>query len=214
MKAKLKETPYLLFLLVMPVLGLIYKILNTNPRNPVILSTNLDTMIPFLPIFIVPYIVWYAFILGYLIYFWYKDISVYLKTLSVIVVGELVCFVIYFYFQTTVPRPKLVGDGFLVDLVGMIYSHDQPFNAFPSIHVLTTFAIILGNINIRNKHIFHSVFVSVMGSMIIISTLFVKQHYILDMFASMFLTSFIYGIVFELYELKFAAKSNTVYIKE
>ncbi|MCM3664921.1 phosphatase PAP2 family protein [Mesobacillus subterraneus] len=214
MNAKLKETPYLLFLLVMPVLGLIYKILNTNPRNPVILSTNLDTMIPFLPIFIVPYIVWYAFILGYLIYFWYKDISVYLKTLSVIVVGELVCFVIYFYFQTTVPRPKLVGDGFLVDLVGMIYSHDQPFNAFPSIHVLTTFAIILGNINIRNKHIFHSVFVSVMGSMIIISTLFVKQHYILDMFASMFLTSFIYGIVFELYELKFAAKSNTVYIKE
>lgn len=214
MKAKLKETPYLLFLLVMPVLGLIYKILNTNPRNPVILSTNLDTMIPFLPIFIVPYIVWYAFILGYLIYFWYKDISVYLKTLSVIVIGELVCFVIYFYFQTTVPRPKLVGDGILVDLVGMIYSHDQPFNAFPSIHVLTTFAIILGNINIRNKHIFHSVFVSVMGSMIIISTLFVKQHYILDMFASMFLTSFIYGIVFELYELKFAAKSNTVYIKE
>lgn len=214
MKAKWKETPYLLFLLVMPVLGLIYKILNTNPRNPVILSTNLDTMIPFLPIFIVPYIVWYAFILGYLIYFWYKDISVYLKTLSVIVIGELVCFVIYFYFQTTVPRPKLVGDGILVDLVGMIYSHDQPFNAFPSIHVLTTFAIILGNINIRNKHVFHSVFVSVMGSMIIISTLFVKQHYILDMFASMFLTSFIYGIVFELYELKFAAKSNTVYIKE
>jgi hypothetical protein len=214
MKAKLKETPYLLFLLVMPILGLIYKILNTNPRNPVILSTNLDTMIPFLPIFIVPYIVWYAFILGYLVYFWYKDISVYLKTLSVIVIGELVCFVIYFYFQTTVPRPKLVGDGILVDLVGMIYSHDQPFNAFPSIHVLTTFAIILGNINIRNKHIFHSVFVSVMGSMIIISTLFVKQHYILDMFASMFLTSFIYGIVFELYELKFAAKSNTVYIKE
>jgi hypothetical protein len=214
MKAKLKETPYLLFLLVMPILGLIYKILNTNPRNPVILSTNLDTMIPFLPIFIVPYIVWYAFILGYLVYFWYKDISVYLKTLSVIVIGELVCFVIYFYFQTTVPRPKLVGDGILVDLVGMIYSHDQPFNAFPSIHVLTTFAIILGNINIRNKHIFHSVFVSVMGSMIIISTLFVKQHYILDMFASMFLTSFIYGIVFELYELKFAAKSNTVYLKE
>jgi membrane-associated phospholipid phosphatase len=214
MKAKLKETPYLLFLLVMPVLGLIYKILNTNPRNPVILSTNLDTMIPFLPIFIVPYIVWYAFILGYLIYFWYKDISVYLKTLSVIVIGELVCFVIYFYFQTTVPRPKLVGDGILLDLVGMIYSHDQPFNAFPSIHVLTTFAIILGSINIRNKHVFHSVFVSVMGSMIIISTLFVKQHYILDMFASMFLTSFIYGIVFELYELKFAEKSNTVYIKE
>ena len=214
MRAKMKDLPYLLFLLMMPALGFIYKYLNANPRDAVILSTDLDTLIPFIPVFIVPYIIWYAFILGYLIYFWYKDISVYLKTLSVIVFGELVCFAIYFYFQTTVPRPDVAGNGIMVDLVRMIYSHDQPYNAFPSIHVLTTFAIILGNINIRNKHLFHSVFVPVMGSLIIISTLFVKQHYILDMFGSMFLTSFIYGIVFELYELKIADKSNTVYLKE
>ncbi|ESU33853.1 hypothetical protein G3A_04220 [Bacillus sp. 17376] len=214
MKTKIKELPYLLFLLVMPVLGLIYKILNNNPREAVILSTNVDDKIPFLPVFILPYIIWYAFILGYLIYFWYKDTRVYLKTLTMIVIGELVCFIIYFFFQTTVPRPNLVGNGILIDLVGMIYSHDQPYNAFPSIHVLTTFAIILGNINIRNKHIFHSVFVPVMGSLIIISTLFVKQHYILDMFASMFLTSFIYGIVFELYEFNVTEKSKTVYVKD
>lgn len=214
MKAKLKETPYLLFLLVMPVLGLIYKILNTNPREAVILSTEFDGFIPFLPVFILPYIIWYAFILGYLLYFWYKDTRVYLKTLSVIVIGELVCFVIYFFFQTTVPRPDLVGNGILIDLVGMIYNHDRPYNAFPSIHVLTTFAILLGNINIKNKHIFHSVFVPVMGTLIIISTLFVKQHYILDMLGSMFLTSFIYGIVFELYELRIAEKSSTVYLKD
>lgn len=214
MKTKIKELPYLLFLLVMPVLGLIYKILNNNPREAVILSTNVDDKIPFLPVFILPYIIWYAFILGYLVYFWYKDTRVYFKTLTMIVIGELVCFVIYFFFQTTVPRPNLVGDGMLIDLVGMIYSHDQPYNAFPSIHVLTTFAIILGNINIRNKHIIHSVFVPVMGSLIIISTLFVKQHYILDMFASMFLTSFIYGIVFELFEINVTEKSKTAYVKD
>jgi membrane-associated phospholipid phosphatase len=213
-KTKMKELPYLLFMLVMPVLGLIYKILNNNPREAVILSTEIDEKIPFLPIFILPYIIWYAFILGYLIYFWYKDTRVYLKALSLIVIGELVCFVIYFFFQTTVPRPDLVGEGLLIELVGMIYSHDQPYNAFPSIHVLTTFAIILGNINIRDKHIIHSIFVPVMGSLIIISTLFVKQHYILDMFASMFLTSFIYGIVFELFELKVSEKSDTIYVKE
>ncbi|UYZ20164.1 phosphatase PAP2 family protein [Mesobacillus jeotgali] len=214
MKNKIKDLPYLLLLLIMPVLGLIYKILNNNPREAVILSTDLDDKIPFLPVFIIPYIIWYAFILGYLVYFWYKDTRVYLKTLTLIVIGELVCFVIYFFFQTTVPRPNLVGNGILIELVGMIYSHDQPYNAFPSIHVLTTFAIILGNINIRNKHIIHSIFVPVMGSLIIISTLFVKQHFILDMFASMFLTSFIYGIVFELIEFKVAEKSDTVYVKD
>jgi membrane-associated phospholipid phosphatase len=214
MKAKRKDLPYLLFLLVMPLLGLIYKFLNTNPRDAVILSMDLDHQIPFLPIFILPYIIWYGFILGYLIYFWYKDTAVYLKTLSVIVIGELVCFVIYFYFQTTVPRPELVGNGILIDLVSMIYNHDRPYNAFPSIHVLTTFTIMLGNLNIHKKHIFHSIFIPVMGSLIIISTLFVKQHYLLDMFGSMFLTAFIYGIVFELYQLRAGSKENTVYLKD
>jgi membrane-associated phospholipid phosphatase len=214
MKSKKKDLPYLLFLLVMPVLGMIYKFLNTNPRDAVILSTDFDGFIPFLPIFIVPYIIWYAFILGYLVYFWYKDTAVYLKTLSVIVLGELICFIIYFYFQTTVPRPELHGNGILIELVAMIYNHDRPYNAFPSIHVLTTFAIMLGNININNKHLFHSLFIPIMGSSIIISTLFVKQHYILDMFGSMFLTAFIYGIVFELYQLKVSSKENTVYLKE
>ncbi|WP_210366518.1 phosphatase PAP2 family protein [Bacillus sp. REN3] len=214
MKAKLKDLPYLLFLLVMPVLGLIYKILNDNPRDAVVLSTEIDATIPFLPVFILPYIIWYAFILGYLFYFWYKDTGVYLKTLSVIVFGELVCFVIYFFFQTTVHRPDLPEGGILIDLVQMIYNHDRPFNAFPSIHVLTTFAIILGNINIRDKHLFHRLFVPVMGTLIIISTLFVKQHYILDMFASVLLTSFIYGIVFDVLKVFVTEKTKTLYIKD
>ncbi|MFI8686015.1 phosphatase PAP2 family protein [Rossellomorea sp. NPDC077527] len=213
MSEKKKDLPYLLFLLVMPALGYLYTLLNTDAREAVILSTTLDEWIPFVPAFIVPYILWYAFILGYLFYFWFKDVQTFLKTLGIIVIGELICFVIYFYFQTTVPRPELTGDGLFVDLVRMIYSHDQPYNAFPSIHVLTTFAIILGNFNIRDKHLFHSVFVPIMGSLIILSTLFVKQHFVLDMVSSVFLTVFIYGMMFELYGVS-AKKSKQAYLEE
>ncbi|UXH43862.1 phosphatase PAP2 family protein [Rossellomorea vietnamensis] len=213
MRAKKKDLPYLLCLLVMPALGFIYTLLNTDTREAVILSTQLDEWIPFVPIFIVPYILWYAFILGYLFYFWYKDVPTFLKTLGIIFIGELVCFVIYFYFQTTVPRPELAGSGVFLDMVQMIYSHDQPYNAFPSIHVLTTFAIILGNFNIQDKHRFHSVFVPAMGSLIIVSTLFVKQHFVLDMVSSIFLTTFIYGIMFELYGVS-AKKSKQAYLED
>jgi PAP2 superfamily len=213
MRAKKKDLPYLLCLLVMPALGFIYTLLNTDTREAVILSTQLDEWIPFVPIFIVPYILWYAFILGYLFYLWYKDVPTFLKTLGIIFIGELVCFVIYFYFQTTVPRPELTGDGLFIDLVRMIYSHDQPYNAFPSIHVLTTFAIILGNFNIKNKHLFHTVFVPVMGSLIILSTLFVKQHFILDMISSIFLSVFLYGIMFELYGVS-TKKSKQAYVEK
>jgi PAP2 superfamily len=213
MSAKKKDLPYLLCLLVMPALGYLYTLLNTDAREAVILSTTIDEWIPFVPAFIVPYILWYAFILGYLFYFWYKDVQTFLKTLGIIVIGELVCFVIYFYFQTTVPRPDVAGNGLFVDLVRMIYNHDQPYNAFPSIHVLTTFAIILGNFNIKDKHLFHTVFVPVMGSLIILSTLFVKQHFILDMTSSIFLSVFLYGVMFELYGVS-TKKSKQAYLEE
>ena len=207
MKTIKKKFPYLLLLLVMPVLGFIYTILNENPRRASQIPLPIDQEIPFVTAFVVPYIIWYAFILGYLVYFCFKDTDVYIKTLITIVIGELICFVIYFFFQTTVPRPTIEGNGFFVMLVKYIYAHDQPVNCFPSIHVLTTYAIMLASFHIKNKHKWNTYFIHTMGSLIILSTLFIKQHVILDMVASMFLVAFIYGTVFELYRIRVAARA-------
>ncbi|WP_043930752.1 phosphatase PAP2 family protein [Bacillus sp. EB01] len=212
MNTVLKKTPYLLFLLVIPVLGLIYQFLNTHPTDAVQISTALDGYIPFLPIFIIPYILWYAYVFLYLVYFCFKDTRVYLKTIILIVVGELICFAIYFFFQTTVPRPQLQGDGILIDLVKLIYLNDQPFNCFPSIHVLTTFAIMLGSLHIKEKHPVTILFIHILGSLIIISTLFVKQHVIPDMIGSMFLVTFLYGILFEFYQVRVEEK-KAIFVK-
>ncbi|WP_059170620.1 phosphatase PAP2 family protein [Bacillus sp. FJAT-27445] len=213
MNTYLKKTPYLLFLLVMPLLGIVYQFLNNNPQEAVHISTAADGLIPFLPIFIIPYIFWYIYVFMYLVYFCFKDTKVYLKTLILIVVGEVICFLIYFFFQTVVPRPQLQGDGLLIQMVGFIYANDQPYNCFPSIHVLTTFAVMLGSRHIRNKHPLNTMFIHIAGSLIIISTLFVKQHVVPDMIASMFLVSFLYGILFELYSVPVTEKQNTVFVK-
>jgi membrane-associated phospholipid phosphatase len=47
-----------------------------------------------------------------------------------------------------------------------------------------------------------------MGSLIILSTIFIKQHVVLDMVASMFLVAFIYGAVFAIYRMRSAAKEK------
>lgn len=199
--------PYLLLLLVLPALGWIYTILNENTTSATQIPLPMDNDIPFIVSFVVPYIIWYVFVFGYLVYFCFKDTDVYVKTLLTIVIGELICFVIYFFFQTTVPRPTIEGNGFFVMLVKYIYAHDQPVNCFPSIHVLTTYAIMLASFHIKNKHRLNTYFIHGMGSLIILSTLFIKQHVVLDMVASMFLVAFIYGTVFELYRVRVAAKS-------
>jgi membrane-associated phospholipid phosphatase len=214
MMAKFNKTPYLAFLLVFPLLGYVYKILNTHTPKATILLTSLDSNIPFIPVFILPYIFWYGFILGYLIYFCFKDTKVYVKTLTVIVLGELVSFIIFYFFPTTIPRPLFNDKGIIFDLVRLIYRHDQPYNCFPSIHVLTTFSIILGSLHVKNKPIFHSIFIPIVGSLIIISTLFVKQHGILDVFGSIFLSLFMFGIAFYFSQLQKTERSKTVYLKD
>jgi hypothetical protein len=208
-----KKAPYLLFLLVIPLLARIYEMLNSRSHNAVDIGTSIDQAIPFLSVFIIPYILWYAYIFCYLVYFCFNDTKVYLKTLIIIVVAELICFVIYFFFQTTVPRPTIAGDNIFNNLVLWIYSKDRPFNCFPSIHVLTTFIIMLASLHIKNKHLLNNLCIHGIGTLIIISTLFVKQHVIFDMIGSMFLVTFLYGIAFEL--LSFSQKSETpVYLKD
>lgn len=91
--------------------------------------------------------------------------------------------------------------------------NDRPFNCFPSIHVLTTFAVMLASLHIKNKHILNTLCIHISGSFIIISTLFVKQHVIFDMIGSMFLITFLYGITFELLSFRLREKSETVYVK-
>ncbi|MFD0824153.1 phosphatase PAP2 family protein [Neobacillus sp. M.A.Huq-85] len=213
MKIVIKKAPYLLLLFVIPLLAVIYQILNERTHKAVDISTSIDQVIPFLPLFIIPYIVWYGYIFCYLIYFCFKDTKVYLKTLILIVAAELICFVVYFFFQTTVPRPELTGNGLLIKLVQWIYANDQPVNCFPSIHVLTTFTIMLASLHLKNKHILNTLCINIVGTLIIVSTLFVKQHVIFDMIGSVILVTFLYGVTFELLSFRVSEKSETVYLK-
>jgi hypothetical protein len=213
LKYWMKKAPYLLFLLVIPLLAQIYELLNNRNEDAIDISTSVDQSIPFLPIFIIPYIIWYGYIFLYLIYFWFKNTKVYLKTLLIIAIGEIICFMIYFFFQTTVLRPEVTEDYFLNQLVKWIYHHDEPFNCFPSIHVLTTFAIMLGSLHIKEKHVVTTIFTHLVGTLIIVSTLFVKQHVIFDMISSVFLVAFLYGFMFEIQSFRLFERAETIYIK-
>ncbi|MDR0137779.1 phosphatase PAP2 family protein [Metabacillus idriensis] len=184
-------------LLIFPVLGMIYELLNASKQGAENIGTVFDSFIPFVPVFILPYIFWYIFMFGFLLYFWWKNPGVYWKTIIAIVIGEIICFVTYFFFQTTVPRPQISGDGFLLQLVSMIYKADAPLNCFPSIHVLTTMIIMLSFNHLKDSRKLLNFFTQMTGILIILSTLFVKQHVIYDVIASIFLAAGLWVILFE-----------------
>lgn len=180
---------------IFPVLGLIYGWLNLRNSEAIELSTPIDSYIPFLTVFIIPYIAWYAYLFLAIFFFWFRDRIVYWKTLLMIAVGEVVCFIIYYFYQTTVPRPELEGNSIFTTLTALIFRNDEPVNCFPSIHVLTTSIVMLAFLQIKQTNFFQKSLIHIIGAIIIMSTLFVKQHVVYDLLGSLLLT-FILNVLF------------------
>ncbi|WP_217283032.1 phosphatase PAP2 family protein [Paenibacillus alginolyticus] len=179
--AKMKLATYfpLLWLLAIPVLNVFYGLLNNGSGDVGDLMTDLDNLIPFIPIFIIPYLIWYPFLLGMFIVLLLKDRAVYYRSLTALCAGLISCYLIYATFQTTVPRPPINDDGWLIGLVKFVYATDKPFNCFPSIHVLTSYIVLKASYRCSFERIARTaIFIAAWS--IIISTLFVKQHALLD----------------------------------
>ena len=192
---KLKESFIpLSFMISIAVSNIFYKILNNGDGNVNSLVTNVDQTIPFLKVFILPYITWYGYIAVGLVYLCMKKRKTYYTSLISLNIGLIVCYIIYATFQTTVPRPVITGSDILSKLVNMIYKHDNPYNCFPSMHVTTTYILMKG-INDTENNIIVSFVFNIIGILIIVSTQFVKQHVVLDLIFAMLLCEVIFRFV-------------------
>ncbi|MGN7762962.1 phosphatase PAP2 family protein [Paenibacillus sp. 22594] len=188
MKKLQKQIP-LLWLLTIPLIGLLYSLQNHLRPVEHVLVTKMDQATPFIPVFSVFYFVWYPFIFITLILIFQKRSSAYYHTLVAVCIGILLCNVVFLVFPTHVPRPQL-GEGWNF-FVPITYRFDEPYNAFPSIHVLTCYLMQRGSRELSKPV---RLAVVVMGGLIILSTLFIKQHVIADAVAGIVLGETVFRI--------------------
>lgn len=179
-KIRQSRLALLSLLLSIPLVGSLYVWLNRLDLPSFSLETDLDRQIPFLKIFILPYLGWYAFLLAGFVYLAFRDKTVYLRTLARFLIGMLVCYAVYLFYQTTVSRPDVSGDGILDWLVLLVYRHDQPYNCFPSTHVLTSYCMLKAYREASGIRLSVRWAVAGIAVLIMLSTLFVKQHVLLD----------------------------------
>lgn len=193
-KIKSSFLPLSLMFLI-PLINIIYMQLNNSGRGIHSLVTDIDISIPFIKYFAVPYIMWSPFLVITLIYICFRNREVYYRVMISLILGIIVCFLTYYFFQTAVPRPQLYGNDLLTNLVRFIYNTDNPFNCFPSIHVLTSYILIKGIMSCDIKASIYSIVIIMMSAMIILSTQFIKQHVIMDLVFAILLGNIIYKIV-------------------
>jgi membrane-associated phospholipid phosphatase len=109
----------------------------------------------------------------------------------------IVAYVCFFQYPTIAPRPaSVIGDGFIVWGLRFLYSADPPYNCFPSLHVAHSFVSALACYRVNRRL---GIAGAVCASLVGVSTLYTRQHYILDVIAGVFLAGVAYAVFLRSY---------------
>lgn len=163
------------------------------------LAIGLDRYIPLIPEFVVIYLLFIPMLIFVCAFYWndyktYRSMSLMLIAVISIAIG------IYYAFQTEVLRPIFPSTDFFTRLTNTIYKYDMPNNTFPSLHVALT-SSITAFVYETDKKVGRALIP--LTFLIIISTMFIKQHVFLDIIGGLMLAFVIFKIknVFNIKEI-------------
>ena len=198
----LAEHKHLLLLLYYPVWFLWFQMLEKrNAHVTLWIKSPLDDFIPFISVFVVPYVLWFLYVGVTLVVTGLKDKDIFIKLCVSLYVGMTISNIVYYFIPHGQPlRVPLTANetDFFSRIVYSLYSGDTPTNCAPSIHVLNSLAV---NFAIQKSAFFKDKRFIRMGShvlnvAIILSTMFIKQHSIVDVALGLVLGIGIYLLVY------------------
>lgn len=184
-KLNTPEFRHLKLLLFWPVFLLIFKFLEAyywvREYHPV--ESELDALIPFNEYFVLPYMFWHLFEPGILLWLLLHDRCAFSKMMRFIMVTYGITLLIYCIYPTCQNlRPEtFANDNILTRWVALIYRVDTNTNVCPSIHVIGSLAAVFASFNtfsIRRRTV--KIVIAAIGILICASTVFMKQHSIID----------------------------------
>jgi membrane-associated phospholipid phosphatase len=166
----------LVLLVVVYLARIPYDLLNHGPAV-LNLNTPLDDMIPVVPAFVVPYISLQPLIYASAALFLLFRVRVFHSAALAMTTAFLVSYVFYVLLQTYIDRPTLTAGDFFTRQIVAVYASDNPYNDFPSLHVAlsTILAIHWWRVDRRI-----GMPVAAWVTLVVLSTVFVKQHHVLD----------------------------------
>ena len=153
-----------------------------------IINSFLD--VPFNGYFIYFYNAWYPFILICYFLIYKYDNKLFKPLLATVILTAILSEITFVIYPTEVLRPTIEVNNVTSWLVDLTYKMDYPaVNCLPSLHCIYCFIMgyyiyISKNINKNGK-----IFIIIFSFMIVLSTLFVKQHIIEDVILSLIYTT-------------------------
>lgn len=205
----------LFLLLYMAVYSIVFVLLEKrlpNDANYTRMRCFIDDSIPFCEYFLIPYYTWHPFMVITVLYFLFTDTKDYLRSCLMVFGGMTVCCFIYYFFpngQNLRPAVDTLRDNIFTSEIIRLYTVDTCTNVFPSIHVYDSVAalIIICKSREFHKNTLVKWLVGILVFLISISTVFLKQHSILDGFGALALAAIMYVITYKLLDKKISGCS-------
>ena len=172
----------------------------TVTKHFYLIHSPLDDYIPFVEYFVVPYLFWFLFMLIFGLYFFFTNRSDFYKLAAFLCTGMTIFLIICTVFPNGLNlRPTTFErDNIFVEMVKHVYSTDTPTNVLPSIYVFNSIGICVAvaHSNSLKSHRGVQAFAYITAFLIILSTVFLKQHSVTDVIAAVVLACIIYPFVY------------------
>ena len=151
----------------------------------------LDRVIPLQPAWALIYGSLYLFLIALPVFVVRQKEQIRRTVLAYLTVW-MTAFVCFLLYPTRAPRPaEVIGEGFGVWGLRLLYGMDPPYNCFPSIHVAHSFVSALACYRVHRRV---GIGAGLCAALIGVSTLYTKQHYVLDVVAGIFLACVAYAV--------------------
>ena len=145
-----------------------------------------ENAIPFAPEWVTVYTATFIFWLLGLAVCMTRERELCFRMFSGIYIAELICAVFFVAMPTVIVRPEATGGVYYDRLLAQLYAADQPTNLFPSMHCMFAYMVFRGFMiaKLDKPVIIGS---GLFAALVCASTVFVKQHFLLDTFAGIIL---------------------------
>ena len=162
----------------------------------------IDDLLPFNELFVVPYLLWFPYVFGVILWFVFNNKSDFWKLFIFLASGMTIFLIVSTLYPNGCNLRPLVfpRDNVFTHLVLWLYSSDTNTNIFPSIHVYNSLGVHFGISNSKmfskNKRV--RIISLIMCTLIIVSTMCLKQHSIFDVLTAFLLATVMYFLVYVL----------------
>lgn len=160
----------------------------------------LDDMIPFAEIFVIPYVFWYIYMIGSVAYTFFKDTAAFRRMMYFYMIVFGVSTLVFFFYPTRQDfRPEAFPrDNVLTQTMALLYSMDTNTNVCPSLHVSGSIGAALAFLDTKRFSTIGWKWTNwIIATLISVSTVFVKQHSVIDVFWGVILSAVAWWIVYK-----------------